>query len=273
MTYLLTVVRIQEPGVPDNAARATLHSEAHPRTSVAPGQTVSLALTVQAGPAARHAYGYLAEDSIAEAADVLAVSGAEYSPAQRWYRVRAQAGAAETAVLTLRVRPGTTAPALRPEIGAAIPGQDPRKLLRADPLAHEGVRIRGLFAPGRTLNIPPQHAHAPALIEVRHGLPQGIVLIGHSQPSAGMVSVTAEGALAFQAAPGAMGYDHFLYTVRSPSGEQAEGRVVVYIGDLSATPGLLTPPGFNGVGTTGHQPWTQPKVRGPLPWPAASLAG
>ncbi|WP_329378098.1 hypothetical protein OG625_09010 [Streptomyces sp. NBC_01351] len=271
MTYLLTTVRIQEPGVPGNTARVTLQSEAHPRASVAPGQTVRLALTVQAGPAAWHAYGYLAEDSVADAAEVLGVSGAEYSPAQRRYRVRAQAGASETAVLTLRVRPETTAPALRPEIGAAIPGQEPRKLLRVAPLAHEGVRIRGLFAPGHALNIPPHQAHVPAVIEVRQGLPQGTVLIGHGQPSAGTVSVTGEGALAFQAAPGAMGYDHFPYTVRSASGEQAEGRVVVYIGDLSATPGLLTPPGFNGVGTTRHLPWAQPTVHGPLPWPEAPV--
>lgn len=273
MTFLLTVVRVRETDYPDNMARVAVHSEVHPRSSVAPGQTLRLALTVQAGPGAAQAYGYLAEPSVAAAADVVAVEGAEYASTQGRYRVRAQAGETRTAVLTVRIRPGTTEPALRPAIGAAIPGVDPRKLLRAEPQADEGVRIRSFFAPGRALNIPPHAAHAPALIDVRQGLPPGTALLGHTQPRSGRAGVTRDGLLAFEAAPGAAGYDGFRYTVRSPTGEQAEGRVVVHIGDLSATPGLLTPPGFDGIGATRHLPWTQPKILGPLPWPAASLAG
>ncbi|MFF7338016.1 hypothetical protein ACFZAT_11780 [Streptomyces sp. NPDC008163] len=273
MTYLLTVVRVQESGAPDNAARAALHCEAHPRGFVMPGRHVRVALTVQADQGARHAYGYLDEDSVVAAADVVAVEGAEYSATLRRYRVRADAGAATTAVLTLLVRPGTTEPALRPAIGAAIPGRDPRKLLRAEPQAQEGVRIRGFFAPGRALAIAPHSAHTPALIDVCAGLPAGTALIGHGQPRNGRVSVTAEGALLFEAAPGAMGYDHFGYTVQAPGGERAEGRVVVHIGDLSAAPGLLTPPRPDGSGTTVHASWSRTSVSGPLPWPAASLSG
>ncbi|WP_030202472.1 hypothetical protein [Streptomyces sp. NRRL S-87] len=273
MNYLLSVVKVAEPGRPDNAARVAVHSEAHPRTSVAPGQTVRLALTVQAARGARYAYGYLAEDSLAGAADVLDVQGAEYLPDRGWYRVRTQAGGSETAVLTLRVRPGTTEPALRPAAAAAVPGLESRKLLRAEPHADEGVRIRGFSAPGRSLNVPPHAAHLPALLDVRQGMPPGTALIGHSQARSGQVTVTHEGALAYQAAPGSQGYDRFTYAVQGPAGERAEGTVVVYVGDLSATPGLLTPPGFNGVGTTAHAPWRQARISGELPWPAASLAG
>ncbi|MYW09116.1 hypothetical protein GT034_12245 [Streptomyces sp. SID2563] len=273
MTYLLTVVKVQEPGAPDNAARAAVHCEAHPRSFVTPGRHVRIALTVQADQGAPHAYGYLDEDSVVAAADVVAVEGAEYSATRRHYRVRADAGGATTAVLTLLVRPGTTEPVLRPAIGAAIPGRDPRKLLRAEPQAQEGVRIRGFFAPGRALPIAPHAAHTPALLDVRAGLPAGTTLIGHGQPRNGRVSVTPEGALLFEAAPGAMGYDHFGYTVQSPTGERADGRVVVHIGDLAETPGLLTPPGPDGSGTTAHAPWTQAQITGPLPWPAASLSG
>ncbi|WP_405776011.1 hypothetical protein [Streptomyces sp. NBC_00859] len=266
MTYLLGVVRIQEPGFPDSATSAAVHCEAHPRTSLAPGQTVRIALTVQAGPGIGHAYGYLAEDSFAGAADVVAVHGAEYSSLLRHYRARADGAGAGTAVLTLQIRQDTTEHVLRPAIAAAIPGRDPRKLLRTEPLADEGVRIRRFSAPGRALNVPAP-GYAAALVDVRDGLPQGTVVVGHTQPRSGQVTVTHEGVLAFQAGPGAAGYDYFQYAVRAPSGERAEGRVVIHIGDLSETPGLLTPPGFNGAGTTAHAQWTQPKIHGPLPWP------
>ncbi|WP_328379098.1 Ig-like domain-containing protein [Streptomyces sp. NBC_00440] len=275
MTFLLGVVRIQEPGFPDSATQAAVHCDAHPMTSVAPGQTVRIALTVQAGPGIGHAYGYLAEDSFAGAADVVAVQGAEYSSLLRHYRSRAESGGSESAVLTLRIRQDSTEHVLRPAVSAAIPGRDPRRLLRTEPLADLGVRIRGFSAPGRALNVSEHAAYAPALVDVRDGLPQGTVVVGHSQPRSGQVTVTHDGVLAFQAAPGAVGYDHFQYAVQSPSGERAEGRVVIHIGDLSETPGLLTPPGFNGAGTTAHAPWTQPKIHGPLPWPheGAALPG
>ncbi|MFE2376108.1 Ig-like domain-containing protein [Streptomyces sp. NPDC059398] len=266
MTFLLGVVRIQEPGFPDSATQAAVHCEAHPLTSVAPGQTVRIALTVQAGPGVAHAYGYLAEDSFAGAADVVAAHGAEYSSLLRHYRVRADGGGTGTAVLTLQIRQGTAEHALRPAVAAAIPGRDPRKVLRTEPLADQGVRIRGFSAPGRALNVAGP-GYEPALVDVRDGLPQGTVVVGHTQPRSGHVTVTQEGLLAFQAAPGAAGYDHFQYAVQAPSGERAEGRVVIHIGDLSETPGLLTPPALNGAGTTAHAPWNQPKIHGSLPWP------
>ncbi|MFJ6937844.1 Ig-like domain-containing protein [Streptomyces sp. NPDC101132] len=275
MTYLLTVVKVAEPGRPGNSAVAAVHSEVHPAATAAPGQTLRLALTVQAAPGARHAYGYLDTRpfGFGEAAEVLAVQGVEYLPERRTYRVRAQGGAAETGYLTLRIRPETAEPVLRPAIAAAVPGEEPRKPVRTEPLADLGVRIRRFHVPGRALNVAPHAAHLPALLDPRQGLPPGTVLTGHGQARHGTVSVTPEGVLAYQAAPGAQGYDGFAYTVRSPHGETAEGQVVVYVGDLSATPGLLTPPGANGAGTTAHLPWRQPKIIGELPWPPESRTG
>jgi hypothetical protein len=275
VTYLLTVVKVAEPGRPDNCARAAVYCDAHPRASVAPGQTLRLALSAQAAPGARHAYGYLdvRPFGFSEAVDVLDVQGGEFLPDRHVYRVRAQSGAAETAMLTVRVRPGTAEPALRPAIAAAVPGQEPRKLVRTEPLADHGVRIRPFHVPGRALNVPPHAAHLPVVLDVRQGVPPGTVLVGHGQARTGTVSVTSEGHLAYQAAPGASGYDGFSYSVQSPTGEVAEVQVVVFVGDLSATPGLLTPPGPNGIGTTVHQPWRQPKIIGQLPWPPESLTG
>ncbi|MEV7413775.1 hypothetical protein [Streptomyces sp. NPDC089919] len=275
MTHLLTVVKVAEPGRPENSARAAVYSETHPSAAVAPGQTLRLALSVQAAPGARHAYGYLdvRPFGFAEAAEVLAVQGGEYLPERQVYRVRAGSGATENALLTVRIRPGTREPVLRPAIAAGVPGVEPRKPVRTEPLADLGVRIRGFHVPGRALNVPPHAAHLPALLDVRQGVPPGTVLVGHGQPRTGSVAVTPEGLLAYQAAPGALGYDGFRYSLQTPAGEVAEGRVVVYVGDLSATPGLLTPPGPNGIGTTAHQPWRQPKIIGQLPWPPESLSG
>jgi hypothetical protein len=260
MNHLLCSGRAVATGPSQGIVYAGLSSSADPRLGAVPGEVVQLGLSVAADQGALRGCAYVMESSLTDAAEVISVEALEYFPQQRWFRVRADPGETRTGVLSLRIRPPQGAPRLRPQIMVAIPDDGGNKLIRTARLTGHSLPVRTHPMLGlRITTEPGVRGTANVLAQAS----QGSFAISVTQPRHGTTQLSRDGWVAYDPAPGFMGYDRFEYTVGTPDSAKVTAAANVFVGDLGLAPGVfpLHP------AETGFHPWQWPKLAGEMPWP------
>jgi hypothetical protein len=260
MSHLLCRGQATEPS--QGLVYAGLYSSADPRSWVAPGEIVHLALSVAPGEGAPRGCGYLLEDSLADGAEVLSVQDVEYFPKQRWFRVRADAGETRTGFVQIRIIRPQSAPRLRPQITVAIPDASGRKLVRTGRLSDASLQIRahGIF--GLRITTGP---NKPGAVNVLATAPPGSTVISATQPIHGTSQVSPDGWVTYLPAPGFTGYDRFTCAVGTLEATKVTAPVNVFVGSLDECPGVFPE---HSTSTDFHH-WTWPELTGDMPWPQA----
>ncbi|MFE3582003.1 Ig-like domain-containing protein [Streptomyces vinaceus] len=260
MNHLLCRGRALGDEPSPGAVYAALYSSADPRRGVAPGETLQLGLSVAPDQGAPRGCAYLLEAPLTGSADIVAVQGLEYFPQQRWFRIRAEAGANGTGVLHLRVHDKTTAPRIRPQIVVAVPDASGRKLIRTAKLDADALPLRPPTARGLRIAAEPGR---PGTVNVLSGAPAGSSAVSVTQPRHGEAQLSYDGWVTYTPEASFTGYDRFAYTVATPAGEQQTSHVNVFVGSLERTPGVFP---AQPVGEA-FRPWQWPELSGEMPWP------
>lgn len=242
-----------------NDVHAVLTSAQDPAALLAPGSTLELELSVTAGPRAV-GYGYLQLDDLAGSATVASIEDAEWFPEHRWFRVRSDAGATAVGRVRLQVADRPAKPTLRPAILAGRTSR--QRTVRTPALSDRVFRLGTASVLGLRLVVP---VGAGGVVR----LPSGSTALEVAAPRSGTASVVDDGAaLRYEPRPAFSGYDRFTFVRRTAEGARTSGTVTVFVGDAGDVPGLLTPPGGDGEGTTAYRPWQGDEIDGALPWPS-----
>ncbi|WP_406283052.1 Ig-like domain-containing protein [Streptomyces sp. NBC_00209] len=263
MNHLLCSGRATGPDPSQGVVRAALFSSVEPDRPVVPGDIVELALCVAAEQGAPRGCAYLLESSLVDAGEVVSLEALEYFPRQRWFRVRADPGETRTGVLSVRIGSPGRAPRLRPQIMVGIPDATQRKMVRTARLTGHAVpvgphRLTGL----RIVTSPGVRGEGNALVEA----PEGSFAISVTQPLHGSAQLSRDGWVAYDPAPGFVGYDRFEYTIGTSDSTKATATAHVFVGDLTAAPGAFPQTAV----TTAFTPWQWPELTGTMPWPQES---
>lgn len=260
MNHLLCRGQATEPS--QGVVYAGLYSSADPRSWAAPGDIVHLGLSVAPHEGAPRGCGYLLEDSLTGAAEVLAVQDIEYFPKQRWFRVRADAGETRTGFVQIRITRPQGAPRLRPQITVAVPDASGRKLVRTGRLSDATLQIRthGLFGLRITTG-----QNTPGSVNALATAPPGSSAISVTQPAHGTSQLSPDGWVTYLPAPGFTGYDRFTCTVGTTDAAKATAPVNVFVGSLEQCPGVFP----EHPASTEFHHWSWPELTGEMPWPQA----
>ncbi|WP_329124301.1 Ig-like domain-containing protein [Streptomyces sp. NBC_01465] len=257
MNHLLGQGRAIGTEPSQGAVYAALYSSADPLEEVAVGDLVQLGLSVAPDRGAPRGCAYLHADALTEAAEIVGAEQLEYFPAQRWFRVRAEAGESRSGVLSLRVKQPSGPPRLRPQFRVAVPDGSGMKLIRTGRLDALALPVRTSPAAGLRI-LTAQDTPGAVRIPAGGGAPVSL-----TQPRHGEAQLTGDGALAYLPAPGFLGYDRFTYTVTAVDGSLASAPVNVHVGPLGQAPGAFP----ECTSAVEFHPWQWPGLTGEMPWP------
>ncbi|WP_261991763.1 cadherin-like domain-containing protein [Streptomyces sp. OR43] len=216
-----------------------LYGDKDPALPLRPGETAEFEFRViPEGPGSRY-YGYLMVESFDEAAVVERAAGMSLLAVGDRYATSTVPGEERTARFALKVREKVARDAFFvPQLRAGIIADGGSSLTASTrSIKQLGYRIASFPAQGRKLTVPP--GYRGVLDGLTDGLGEGARLVGVGPARYGDTGVGRDGLVTYSPVSGFAGYDSFDYVLADATDRLTRTQVTVFVGDLSATPGVI----------------------------------
>ncbi|MEW2131803.1 hypothetical protein [Streptomyces sp. NPDC005435] len=235
--HLLALAHAAHPGAAGTPGTLRLVADADPALPVAPGQEITLSLTLTPAEGAYRTYGYLIDDSLAPGAAMLRHPGLNLLANGRYATYVTEDDEPRTVSCVIRVDPhapdGAT---VLPRIVVGVMAAEGDRLVPSAAVSDTGFRVRRTWLPGQCVTLGPG---GRALLPAGHTPAPGLRLVAVGRARHGLLTCAPDGGVSYQAHPEHLGYDRFELAFEAEDGHRVWSEVTVYVGDLGDSPGAL----------------------------------
>ncbi|MGV9340255.1 hypothetical protein [Streptomyces sp. NPDC003688] len=235
--HALAFAHVTHPGAPEVLGTLHLVADADPALPVAPGQEITLSLTLTPAKGTYRTYGYLIDDFLTPAAVMLRHPGMSLLANGRYATYVTDGDEPRTVYCAIRIDPqaldGAT---VLPRIVVGVMAAEGERLVPSAAVSDTGFRVRRHWLPGQCVTLRPG---GRALLAAGHTPVPGLRLVAVGRARHGLLTCAPDGGVSYQAHPEHLGYDRFELAFEGEDGRRTWSEVTVHVGDLGDSPGAL----------------------------------